>query len=116
MEVENILDEVETIPKPISLQEVFGRVDGLLALDGLEKTQGMAALDEAILAGRATLHQAVSFVVLKSKIVGAESVLQTIGEDDPRYNAIKERCMQHRNQLRESAIRMGGAVKLTYGL
>lgn len=101
---------------PPSMQEMITQTDAIMALEGFEKTPGSKALSEALLAGRATLDETMAFVLLRSKIIGAESVLQSIGRADARYADIEGKRLTHLEQLREEAARMGGAVRLAFDL
>lgn len=98
------------------LRSDMQRVDSIMALEGFERSEGMRALDEAMLAGRASMGEVASFLLLQAKLVGAESVLKQIGQGDERHSVIEERSKQQQEELRRMAIAMGGAVRVAFDL
>jgi hypothetical protein len=98
------------------LQAAMAQTDAIMALEGFERSPGIEALDAAILAGRASLSDAGQFIALHAKMVGAQSVLAQIGQDDSRRAVIEARYQEQLAQLRSMAITMDGAVRVAYGL
>jgi hypothetical protein len=90
--------------------------DGIMALEGFEASPGVQALDAAMLAGRATMDEVLTFLKLHAAITGAESVLAAIGVDDPRYSLIAARKVEQCELLRNMAINMDGAVRVAFDL
>lgn len=90
--------------------------DGIMALEGFEASAGMQALDDAMLAGRASLDEVLAFLKLHAAITGADSVMTAIGEGDPRIQVIAARRAEQHALLREMAIRMDGAVRVAFDL
>lgn len=76
----------------------------------------MRALDEAVLAGRASLREVSTFIELQAKMVGAQSVLKQLGQGDSRRSVIEARYQEQLAQLRGMAISMDGAVRVAFGL
>ncbi len=95
---------------------VFQQTNAVMALEGFEKTPAMESLQAAVLAGRATLNEVETFVLLEAKIAGARCTLDAIGPSDPRFAVIAERINVHVEQLRAMAVTMGGAVRVAHGL
>jgi hypothetical protein len=100
----------------VALAAAQQATDGIMALEGFEASAGVQALDAAMLAGRATLDEVLSFLKLHAAITGAESVLAAIGVDDPRYGVISARKLEQRELLRNMAIKMDGAVRVAFDL
>lgn len=92
------------------------QADAIMGLDGFERSAGMRALDEALLAGRASLQEVSTFIRLQAKMVGAQSVLKEIGQGDSRRAVIEARYQEQLTQLRNLAISMDGAVRVAFGL
>jgi hypothetical protein len=98
------------------LQAAMQQADAIMGLEGFERSAGMRALDEALLAGRASLQDVSAFIELQAKLVGAQSVLKQIGQGDDRRAVIEARYQEQLAQLRGMAIRMDGAVRVAFGL
>lgn len=108
---------VPTEPTPAqSLRDGMEQVDAIFGLEGFEPSDGMKALDAAMLAGRATIDDVGRFLGLHARIAGAVSVLQQISHDDPRHAVIAHRLVEQREQLRAMAIHMDGAVRVAFAL
>ena len=98
------------------LRTAMQQADAIMGLEGFERSLGMRALDEAVLAGRATLQEVSTFIELQAKMVGAQSVLKQIGQGDSRRSVIETRYQEQLAQLRGMAISMDGAVRVAFGL
>lgn len=98
------------------LAAAMQQADAIVGLEGFERSDGMQALDTAMLAGRASLQEVGIFVDLHAKMVGARSVLMQLEEGDPRRPVIEERYQQQAQELRAMAIKMDGAVRVAFGL
>ena len=98
------------------MRELMAQADGIMGLEGFEKSDQMKSIDEAILAGRATLQEARDFLLLHSKILGARSVLAKIGQGDERYATITQRITEQEAALRVQAIEFDGAVRVAFKL
>ena len=98
------------------LQAAMQQADAIMGLEGFEISAGMRALDQALLAGRASLQEVCAFIELRAKLVGAQSVLGQIGKGDSRRSVIETRYQEQLTQLRGMAISMDGAVRVAFGL
>lgn len=98
------------------LRAAMQQADAIMGLEGFERSAGMRALDEALLAGRASLQEVSTFIELQAKMVGAQSVLKQIGQGDSRRSVIEARYQEQLIQLRGMAINMDGAVRVAFGL
>ncbi len=95
---------------------IVQEADGIMALEGFAKTPPMVALDEAYIQGQITLNQKMDFLLLDARIAGAKSVLLSIGQDDPRFADINQRCQVHENELRALAKRLDAGISDAFGL
>lgn len=95
---------------------IVQEADGIMALEGFVKTAPMIALDEAYIQGQITLDQKRDFLLLEARITGAKSVLACIGNDDPRFADITQRCQVHEGELRSLAVKMGHGIGVAFGL
>lgn len=110
-------DAVTPTGEPIhKLRAAMQQADAIMGLEGFEQTAGMRALDQALLAGRASLQDVSAFIELHAKLVGAQSVLKQLGPGDDRRAVIEARYQDQVAQLRAMAIRMDGAVRVAFGL
>jgi hypothetical protein len=107
---------VTTIDPTRQLKAAMEQADAIVGLEGFERSAGMQALDNAMLAGRASLKEVGLFVDLHAKMVGARSVLAQLEQGDPRRAVIAARYQEQFEQLRTMAINMDGAVRVAFGL
>ena len=105
-----------TVDSVDTLRAAMQQADAIMGLEGFERSAGMRALDEALLAGRASLQEVSAFIELQAKMVGARSVLKQIAQDDSRRPVIEARYREQLAQLRGMAIRMDGAVRVAFAL
>jgi hypothetical protein len=105
-----------TIDHRPQLIAAMEQADAIVGLEGFERSAGMQALDNAMLAGRASLQEVGAFVELHAKLVGARSVLAQLAQGDSRRAVIASRYQDQVAQLRAMAIRMDGAVRVAFGL
>jgi hypothetical protein len=104
-----------TIPEE-RLKHAMDCADGVMTVEGFEKSAGMKAIDEALLNRRCSLEEARTFLLLHAHVLSAQAVLQHLGNDDPRFEVISQRCQKQTQQLRLMAIEMDGAVRVAFGL
>jgi hypothetical protein len=99
-----------------TLQSNIRQANGLMNADGFQESERSKALDAALLSGRATTADVLSFVKLNAALASARAVLETIPASDPRKSVIAERYIAQRAALRDMAIQMDGAVRVAFGL
>lgn len=85
-------------------------VDGIMAVEDFPKTEKMRALDAAFIEGRMSLEDQLAFTLLDARIVSARSVLDAIGELDPRHSGIAYTLAAQETQMRNMAQNVGGDV------
>lgn len=109
-------NNMANIKSTMELKAAMEQADAIVGLEGYERSAGMKALDNAMLAGRASLKEVGVFVDLNAKMVGARSVLSQLKQDDPRRAVIESRYQEQLEQLQVMAVNMDGAVRVAFGL
>jgi hypothetical protein len=92
------------------------QVNALMRMEGMEANERSRALDQAMLAGRASLAEVGEFLRLYAKLVAADEVLKVIGTNDDRYEGIVRNRALNREIVREMAVKMDGAVRVAFEL
>lgn len=90
-----------------SLAAAIDNTNASMALEGYALTPQMAALQGALLAGRATIDEIVRFALLSAKAVSTREALLDMQADDPKRADYEARSQQISAEMRELAQRFG---------
>lgn len=99
-----------------ALRNALRQVDAIAAIAGNTKTEQRKALDNALLAGRATPQSVQTLLLLEARLLGARDVLATLAVSDARYATIQQHFDSNLATLYARADAMGGAVRVTLKL
>lgn len=99
-----------------AMRKALRQTDAIAAISGYAKTEQRKALDNAMLAGRATPQSVQGLLLLEARLLGARDVLENMDQSDPRYATIQHNFESNLAALYAQADAMGGAVRETMKL
>jgi hypothetical protein len=102
--------------RQVAMRKALRQTDAIARISGYEKTEQRKALDNAMLAGRATPQTVQALLVLEARLLGARDVLANMDRTDTRYPAITQNFERNLAVLYTRADAMGGAVRATLKL
>lgn len=104
------------LERQAAMRKGLRQADAIAGIAGYAKTEQRKALDNAMLAGRATPEAVSTLLLLEARLLGAKDVLVKMDPSDARYATIKQRFDSNLAALYAHADAMGGAVRATMKL
>ena len=98
------------------MRRALRQADAIAAIAGYAKTEQRKALDNAMLAGRATPQSVQGLLLVEARLLGARDVLANMDQSDPRYATIRHNFESNLTALYAQGDAMGGAVRETLKL